>query len=150
MINLEEPSGQTASVTSLAGISKARPLAAYATRAVLAISGYLWDPSPAKNDEGHCMPLPLYSSSPPHRQYLSNFPRCLSLLPYPDLFDFGMYASAFPSSGSLRSVSMNGTIQFQSLKESDLSGMSSGKSPQWDSYRTLRSRKRCSAVDKAR
>ncbi|KAK0470149.1 uncharacterized protein EV420DRAFT_1498625 [Desarmillaria tabescens] len=138
-IKSEEPSVQTRSVSSLAGLSKALPLTAYATSAVSAMSSYFWDPSLAKTDETHNMPLPLYSSSPPRRRCLSHdasdSPQHLSLLPYPDLFDFGMYSSEFPSNDSLCSVSMNSTRK--PLRRSDFSGKSFSKqSPQRDSYRS--------------
>lgn len=139
MIKSKEPSTPTPSVSSVAGLSKALPLAAYATSAVSAMSSYFWDPSPAKTDEAHCIPPPLYSSSPPRRQCLShdtsNSPQLLSRLPYPDLFDFGMYVSEFPSGDSIYSISMNCTTN--PLRRSDSSGMTtSGGSPQRDSYRS--------------
>ncbi|PBK67660.1 hypothetical protein ARMSODRAFT_976430 [Armillaria solidipes] len=139
VIKSKEPSTPTPSDSSVTGLSKALPLTAYATSAVSAMSSYFWDPSPAKTDAAHHIPPPLYSSSPPRRQCLShdtsNSPQLLSRLPYPDLFDFGMYISEFPSGDSIYSISMNCTTN--PLRGSDSSGMStSGGSPQRDSYRS--------------
>ncbi|KAK0213979.1 hypothetical protein IW262DRAFT_1497219 [Armillaria fumosa] len=138
MIKSEEPSTPTPSVSFVAGCSKALPLTAYATSAVSAMSSYFWDPSPAETDEAHRIP-PLYSSSPPRRQYLShdtsNSPQLLGRLPYPELFDFSMYISESPSGDSIYSISMN--CATNPLQGSDSSGMStSGGSPQRDSYRS--------------
>ncbi|KAK0476413.1 hypothetical protein IW261DRAFT_1567085 [Armillaria novae-zelandiae] len=139
VIKSEEPSTPTPSVSFVAGCSKALPLTAYATSAVSAMSSYFWDPSPAETDETRGIPPPLYSSSPPRRQCLSydtsNSPQLLSRLPYPDLFDFSMYISEFPSGDSIYSISMN--YATNPLRGSDSSGMStSGGSPQRDSYRS--------------
>ncbi|KAK0193465.1 hypothetical protein F5146DRAFT_1221078 [Armillaria mellea] len=136
LIKSEELSTPTPSVSSVAGCSKVLPLTAYATSAVSAMSSYFWDPSPAKTDEAHRIPPPLCSSSPPRRRCLShdasNSPQLLSRLPYPDLFDFGMYISEFPSVDSIYSITMNCTTN--PMRKSDSNGTSGG-SPQRDSYR---------------
>ncbi|PBL04109.1 hypothetical protein ARMGADRAFT_1158037 [Armillaria gallica] len=149
VIKSKEPSTPTPSVSSVAGLSKSLPLTAYATSAVSAMSSYFWDPSPAKTDEAHCIPPPLYSISPPRRQCLShdtsNSPQLRSRLPYPDLFDFGMYVSEFPSGDSIYSISMNCTTN--PLRGSDSSGMTtSGGSPQRDSYRSAAFSRRLSGL----